>query len=69
MEQKLKLALIQIRTETDKALTMDKAERMIRQAAQNGANHKIIDDFRDKFMSACDGGSAQRIADFVEKNN
>lgn len=42
MQQKLKLALIQIRTETDKALTMDKAERMIRQAAQNGANIIVL---------------------------
>ena len=49
--------------------TSDELLQAVADAAQNGANHKIIDDFRDKFMSACDGGSAQRIADFVEKNN
>lgn len=38
----IKLAVCQIRTETDKALTMKKAESMVSEAAQNGANIVIL---------------------------
>lgn len=37
-EKKFKLALCQIRTETDREATMRKAERMVRESAQNGAD-------------------------------
>ena len=37
-----KLAVCQIRTETDKAVTMRKAENMVREAAQNGANVVVL---------------------------
>ncbi len=42
MEQKFKVAVIQIRTETDKAVTMEKAGRMIIEAVQNGANVAVL---------------------------
>ena len=37
-EKKFKLALCQIRTEMDQETTMRKAERMVRESAQNGAD-------------------------------
>lgn len=37
MKPKFKIAVIQLRTELEKALTMEKAERMIKEAAANGA--------------------------------
>lgn len=37
MKPKFKIAVIQLRTELDRALTMEKAERMIKEAAANGA--------------------------------
>ena len=37
-----KLAVCQIRTELDKKLTMDKAERMVCEAAGNGANVVVL---------------------------
>lgn len=37
-EKNFKLALCQIRTETDRETTMRKAERMVRESAQNGAD-------------------------------
>lgn len=42
MKPKFKLAIIQIRTETDKAKTMDKAEHMIAEAALNGAQVIVL---------------------------
>lgn len=42
MEQKLRLAVIQLRTELEQAETMDKAARMIREAAQNGAGIVVL---------------------------
>lgn len=42
METKLKLAVCQIRTETDFQQTMDKAEAMIRGAAENGAEIVVL---------------------------
>lgn len=42
MKPKFKLAVVQIRTETDKAQTMDKAERMIAEAASNGAELVVL---------------------------
>lgn len=42
MKPKFKLAVVQIRTETDKAQTMDKAERMIAEAAANGAELVVL---------------------------
>ena len=37
MKPRFKIAVIQLRTELDRALTMEKAERMIKEAASNGA--------------------------------
>lgn len=42
MEKRFKLAVIQLRTELDKQLTMDKAERMITEAAQSGAAVTVL---------------------------
>lgn len=42
MKPKFKLAVVQIRTELDKALTMEKAERMVKEAAENGANVVVL---------------------------
>ncbi len=42
MEKKLKLAVIQLRTELAKHLTMDKARRMIAEAAKNGADAVVL---------------------------
>lgn len=42
MKPKFKLAVVQIRTETDKAQNMDKAERMIAEAAANGAELVVL---------------------------
>lgn len=42
MKPKFKIAVCQIRTETDKAATMAKAERMIREAADNGAEVIVL---------------------------
>ena len=42
MEKKLKLAVIQLRTELDQAETMAKAERMLREAAQHGAEIAVL---------------------------
>ncbi len=42
MEKKLKLAVIQLRTELEQAATMEKAGRMIREAAQNGAEIVVL---------------------------
>lgn len=42
MKPKFKLAVVQIRTELDKVLTMEKAERMIKEAAENGANVVVL---------------------------
>ena len=42
MKPKFKLAVVQIRTEADKAQTMDKADRMIAEAASNGAELVVL---------------------------
>ena len=42
MEQKLKLAVIQLRTELEQTETMEKAGRMVREAAQNGAGIVVL---------------------------
>ena len=41
-ETKLKLAICQIRTERDRAETMEKAARMVRDAAENGAEIVVL---------------------------
>ena len=41
-ETKLKLAICQIRTELDRAETMEKAARMVREAAENGAKIVVL---------------------------
>ena len=42
MKPKFKLAVVQIRTETDKEKTFDKAERMINEAVDNGAELVVL---------------------------
>ena len=42
MEKKVKLAVIQLRTELDQNETMEKAARMVREAAQNGAEIVVL---------------------------
>lgn len=42
MKPKFKIAVIQLRTELDKALTMTKAEQMIKEAAKNGAKVAVL---------------------------
>lgn len=42
MERKLKLAVIQLRTELEQAETMEKAEGRIREAARNGAEIAVL---------------------------
>ena len=44
MKPKFKIAVIQLRTELEKALTIEKAERMIKEAAANGAKVQVIAD-------------------------
>ncbi len=42
MKDKLKLAVIQLRTELDRDETMKKAARMLREAAENGAEMAVL---------------------------
>lgn len=42
MKPKFKLAVIQLRTELDKSVTMEKAERMVREAAEKGAKVVVL---------------------------
>ena len=42
MKPKFKLAVVQIRTETDKEKTFAKAEKMISEAADNGAELVVL---------------------------
>ena len=42
MKPKFKLAVVQIRTETDKEKTFAKAEKMISEAANNGAELVVL---------------------------
>lgn len=42
MERKLKLAVVQLRTELEQAETMEKAERMVHAAARNGAEIAVL---------------------------
>ena len=42
MKEKFKLAAVQLRTETDKAMTFDKAGRMIAEAARSGARLVVL---------------------------
>ena len=42
MERKLKLAIVQLRTELNRAETMEKAEGRIREAARNGAEIAVL---------------------------
>ncbi len=42
MKPEFKIAVIQLRTELDKAFTMEKAERMVKEAAENGAKVVVL---------------------------
>lgn len=70
-EQKFKLALCQIDTLPEKSDTMDKAERMVREAAEKGANVVALPEmfacpyakgYFDRFAENADGESVHRMA-------
>jgi predicted amidohydrolase len=70
-EGKYRLALCQIETLTDKTATMDKAERMVREAAEAGANVVSLPEmfacpyekgYFEKYAESADGESVRRMA-------
>jgi len=66
-DKSVKLALCQIRTETDFGATMDKAARMVREAAQNGAQIVMLPEMfncpyaREYFRSFAARGHAASV--------
>ena len=77
MEQKFKLAVIQLRTELDKQLTMDKAQRMIAEAAKNGAAAVILPEmwncpyskkYFHPFANAENGESTEAMSRWAKEN-
>lgn len=77
MKPKFMLAVIQLRTELDKACTMEKAERMVKEAAENGAKIVVLPEmfncpyasgyFR-KFANAEYGESVAEMARWAAEN-
>lgn len=72
-----KLAVCQIRTEIDKKLTMDKAERMVCEAAQNGANVVVLPEMYNcpyskeyfkRFADAENGESIEQMSSWAKEN-
>ena len=72
-----KLAVCQIRTELDKKVTMDKAERMVCEAAGNGANVVVLPEmyncpyskkYFQAFADAENGGSVERMSAWAREN-
>ena len=72
-----KLAVCQIRTELDKKLTMDKAERMVCEAAGNGANVVVLPEmyncpyskkYFQAFADAENGGRVERMSAWAKEN-
>lgn len=68
---KFKLAVCQIETLQDKTETMDKAERMVREAAENGADVAVLPEmfscpyakgYFEKFAESAEGESVRRMA-------
>ncbi len=50
----IKLAIVQLRTEPEQRETMEKAERLIRKAAQNGAEIVVLPEmFNCPYDNAC----------------
>lgn len=77
MKPKFKLAVIQIRTETDKAETMLKAERMIAEAASSGAEIVVLPEmwscpyskkYFHAFADAENGGSVVEMSRWAREN-
>ncbi len=77
MKPKFKLAVVQLRTETDKAATMLKAERMIAEAASNGAEIVVLPEmwscpyskkYFHAFADAENGGSVAEISRWAREN-
>lgn len=77
MKPKFKLAVIQIRTETDKAATMLKAESMIAEAASNGAEIVVLPEmwscpyskkYFHAFADAENGGSVAEMSRWAREN-
>lgn len=77
MKPKFKMAVVQLRTEFDKAVTMEKAERMVREAAENGAKVVVLPEmfncpyahgyFR-KFADAENGESVEAMSRWAREN-
>lgn len=77
MKPVFKLAAIQLRTELDKAVTMEKAERMVKEAAENGAKLVVLPEmfncpyssgyFR-KFANAENGESVEAMSRWAREN-
>ena len=72
-----KLAVCQIRTELDKKVTMDKAERMVREAARNGANVVVLPEMYNcpyskkyfkPFADAENGESLEQMSAWAKEN-
>lgn len=77
MKPKFKLAVVQLRTETDKAATMLKAERMIAEAASNGAEIVVLPEmwscpyskkYFHAFADAENGGSVAEMSRWAREN-
>jgi len=73
-----KLATIQLRTELNKSLTMEKAERMVREAAESGAKLIVLPEMfncpyaRGYFRSFADAENGESIAEmsrWARENN
>ncbi len=72
-----KLAVCQIKTQLDKALTMEKAESMVREAAQNGANVVVLPEmfncpyskeYFKPFADAENGESVESMSRWAREN-
>ncbi|MCF0137756.1 MAG: carbon-nitrogen hydrolase family protein [Oscillospiraceae bacterium] len=77
MKPTFKIAVIQIRTELEKAVTMEKAEHMVREAAQNGAKVVVLPEmfncpyakgyFR-RYADTADSGSVLEMSRWAKEN-
>ena len=77
MKPTFKIAVIQIRTELEKAVTMEKAERMVREAAQNGAKVVVLPEMFNcpyakgyflRYADTADSGSVLEMSRWAKEN-
>lgn len=77
-ERKFNLAVCQLRTELEKQATMDKMERMVREAAEGGANVVVLPEMFNcpytrkyfiPFAETADGESVRRMAYVARENS